>query len=60
MVPLSVTQAETIARVRSWANDRAIAATATEDRENQLVKIQDAQVKPPAESSPRGGRQVDF
>ena len=32
MVPLSVTQAEQIAAIRSWAATRAIAATAIEDR----------------------------
>ena len=32
MVPLSVTQAEQIAAIRSWAATRAIAATAAEDR----------------------------
>lgn len=32
MVPLSVTQSEQIASVRAWAANRAVAATATEDR----------------------------
>ena len=31
-VPLSVTQAEQIKRIRNWANMRAVAATAQEDR----------------------------
>lgn len=31
-VPLSVTQAESIARIRAWAENRAVAATGTEDR----------------------------
>lgn len=31
MVPLSVTQAERIDAIRSWADTRAVAATAAED-----------------------------
>lgn len=67
MVPLSVTQAEQIARVRQWAATRAVAATATEDR----AQYTPASPTPPAAedggslSSPpdqetRGGRVVDF
>ena len=32
MVPLSVTQSEQIMQIRNWANVRAVAATAREDR----------------------------
>jgi len=62
MVPLSVTQAEQIAAVRSWAATRAVAATATEDRSGYEAP------RPPEPDSrglstldpSRGGRLVDF
>jgi ATP-dependent 26S proteasome regulatory subunit len=69
MVPLSVTQAEQISAVRSWASSRAIAATAKEDREGyELTSIAVAEVldsrstAPPdgVEGPARGGRMVDF
>lgn len=56
-VPLSVTQAEQIALIRSWAADRAVAATAGEDRSNY-------DLKPPPDGEAvtdwRGGRRIDF
>jgi ATP-dependent 26S proteasome regulatory subunit len=69
MVPLSVTQAEEIAAVRAWAANRAVAATATEDRSGYETSAPDApQVPPTNGASPtpspeplaRGGRVVDF
>lgn len=63
MVPLSVTQAENIESIRSWANVRAVAATAHEDRSGVAY----AEPTPPVKQekskndiSSRGGRQVDF
>jgi SpoVK/Ycf46/Vps4 family AAA+-type ATPase len=73
MVPLSVTQAEQIGVIRSWAATRAIAATAMEDRSD--YDASDEQPKPVGQSTPdptaplntddtdgyaRGGRLVDF
>jgi ATP-dependent 26S proteasome regulatory subunit len=69
MVPLSVTQAEQIAAVRSWAADRAVAATAAEDLSGYTaLAVSDAAAPPevaPEEPQPdaslsRGGRLVDF
>lgn len=67
MVPLSVTQAEEIQRVRTWAATRAVAATATEDRTGYTAPNPqgDAPQTTPhraADSDPmaRGGRMVDF
>ncbi len=57
MVPLSVTQAEQIRATRDWANVRAVAATAQEDRETYVgaVSGSDGDVR-----DTRGGRAVDF
>jgi ATP-dependent 26S proteasome regulatory subunit len=65
MVPLSVTQAEQIARTRSWAASRAVAATGEEDRtaDEALVTAAATTVAPSEPASPaseRGGRRVDF
>jgi len=62
-VPLSVTQAEQIQRVRSWANVRAVAATPREDR--MAYKQEAAAAAPPEPTEEdirlaRGGRAVDF
>jgi SpoVK/Ycf46/Vps4 family AAA+-type ATPase len=68
MVPLSQTQAEQIAAIRSWATDRAVAATATEDLAGYANS---ASLPAPMGASPggvgslsegpsRGGRVVDF
>lgn len=63
MVPLSVTQAEAIETIREWANVRAVAATAQEDRQG-VVYAPVEKVKPASkkqvEDLPRGGRTVDF
>ncbi len=57
MVPLSVTQAEQIRATREWANVRAVAATAQEDREAyvEAVAAGGGDVR-----ESRGGRAVDF
>ena len=72
MVPLSITQAEQIAAVRAWAANRAVAATATEDRSGYELTGQHAAPTPsaPTTNTPpgndtsnglaRGGRLVDF
>ncbi|GAA1980100.1 AAA family ATPase [Terrabacter lapilli] len=69
MVPLSVTQAEEIAAVRSWAATRAVAATAADDRSSYRSTAPAAPTPPSpgaapaahaAESLSRGGRLVDF
>jgi SpoVK/Ycf46/Vps4 family AAA+-type ATPase len=60
MVPLSVTQAETITRIRDWANERAIAATAPGDREARAASKAETPVDKPVDPQARGGRQVDF
>lgn len=70
MVPLSVTQAEQIMSIRQWANIRAVAATAKEDRneyneENEVsmkkenVKIENSE-KNDSVRKFRGGRSIDF
>lgn len=61
MVPLSITQAEEIAAIRAWADVRAVAATAAEDRGAYVVP--DAATPAPgdgAAATQRGGRTVDF
>lgn len=63
MVPLSVTQAESIRSIRDWANVRAVAATAQEDREGVSYEPLIEPKTPEAPKSPsvsRGGRTVDF
>ncbi|MFT4009186.1 MAG: AAA family ATPase [Nocardioidaceae bacterium] len=69
MVPLSVTQAEEIAVVRGWAANRAVAATATEDRSGYETSAPTSSAPPapeavpsapPADPMSRGGRVVDF
>lgn len=63
MVPLSVTQAENIESIRSWANVRAVAATAHEDRSGVAYAELTTTVKKEKSKndiSSRGGRQVDF
>lgn len=71
-VPLSITQAEQIQRLREWANVRAVAATPKEDRER--YELPGADIKAPSTPSvnpstdgavenitgSRGGRSVDF
>ena len=60
-VPLSVTQAEQIARLRVWASDRAVSASTAADRDGYGCA---APATVPAEAPEindiRGGRTVDF
>jgi ATP-dependent 26S proteasome regulatory subunit len=64
MVPLAVTQAEAITRIREWANVRAVAATAHEDvtaRAPSSKPVRAAEMaKATTEQAGRGGRTVDF
>lgn len=53
-VPLSKTQAEQIAKLREWANERAVAATSKDDRLNVPNSEQ------PNLKLIRGGRNIDF
>lgn len=63
MVPLSVTQAEQIAAIRAWAANRAVAATAAEDRSGydqpRTPEHPTSHASLP-ETASRGGRRVDF
>jgi len=68
-VPLSVTQSEQIIGIREWANVRAVAATAKEDRSEYVAKNQqeigdrkasDTFVEDDEIKKARGGRTVDF
>jgi AAA+ superfamily predicted ATPase len=65
-VPLSVTQQEQIRQIRSWADVRAVAATAQTDRDAYLAGVAgDAGGKPDGAGTAeigryRGGRTVDF
>ncbi len=67
MVPLSVTQAEEIQAVRSWANVRAVAASVADDGvtaaappQSTEPTTQDPRGSVPAPAGARGGRFVDF
>lgn len=66
-VPLSVTQAEQIISIRNWANVRAVAATAQEDRMEYTQTSTDSNNLKPEIPTPddeisdsRGGRTLDF
>ncbi|HHW39157.1 MAG TPA: AAA family ATPase [Bacillales bacterium] len=58
-VPLSVTQAEQIKRIRDWANVRAVAATPREDRVDYIENNEEMSIGDDINSS-RGGRTIDF
>ena len=60
-VPLSVTQAEQIAELRAWADIRAVAASAPEDRTGYATPEPGAvpPVVPPEAVLARGGRPVE-
>ena len=64
-VPLSVTQSEQIMQIRDWANVRAVAATAREDR-NEYAKedgsVESRKITEQEENvrKNRGGRSIDF
>jgi hypothetical protein len=68
MVPLSVTQAEQVRALRQWADVRAVAATAAEDRDDYDAPAPGSAGPVPGEPPPpadgmkraRGGRTVDF
>ncbi len=60
-VPLVITQAEQINRIRNWANLRAVSATANEHKsseEDTSEPPKDTMNSSPA--APRGGRSIDF
>ena len=65
-VPLSVTQAEQIRKIREWANVRAVAATPQEDRKEYIketVMVPDDGQAPDYTDDVRfnrGGRTIDF
>jgi SpoVK/Ycf46/Vps4 family AAA+-type ATPase len=61
MVPLAVTQAEAISRIREWANVRAVAATAIEHAAaSPRARTAAESVKASPTQAVRGGRTVDF
>lgn len=72
MVPLSITQAEQIMAIRQWANVRAVAATAKEDRneyDSENIQIENKENDENKNIEPkkndfvrksRGGRSIDF
>jgi SpoVK/Ycf46/Vps4 family AAA+-type ATPase len=59
-VPLSITQAEQIQALRAWADVRAVAASAPQDRAGYRTPAADAAVPPvdPEAARSRGGRTV--
>lgn len=64
-VPLSITQAEHIQELRTWANERAVAATVTEDRAAYVVTGGSPPASSPGQASQsvtgsRGGRSIDI
>ncbi len=65
MVPLSVAQAEQIISIREWANVRAVAATAKEDRTEYVSEPETEEPSKLLSSNEkfrhvRGGRAIDF
>lgn len=58
-VPLSVTQAESIARLRAWADVRAVAASAPQDRLGYAVSEDAGLAVDEAAIRARGGRAVE-
>ncbi len=63
MVPLSITQAEQITAIREWANVRAVAATAKEDRTEYVAEREEiAKILNSNDNfrHSRGGRTIDF
>ena len=55
-VPLATTQAETIRGIRSWARQRAVAATSQEDQE----EFTETETTTDDVTAWRGGRRIDF
>lgn len=61
IVPLSVTQAEQIKRIRDWANVRAVAATPQEDRAEYQENDESVTIGDNHDiKKSRGGRTIDF
>ena len=58
IIPLSVTQAEQIQRIREWANVRAVTATPREDLQEYISSGQNGHHEDIRQS--RGGRTIDF
>ena len=67
-VPLSTTQAEQILRLRNWANERAVSATAKdleynyvpEETPEEMETKQKAKKNKETVKRGRGGRTIDF
>ncbi|AZS42528.1 AAA family ATPase [Microbacterium oleivorans] len=59
MIPLAVTQAEEVQRIRAWAAQRAVGATGAEDLDAHDVAANGTETHG-ALSSRRGGRTVDY
>lgn len=59
-VPLNVTQAEQIRRIREWANLRAVSATSVEHKSSQETPSDIVSELPKPASTPRGGRSIEF
>lgn len=59
-VPLNVTQAEQIRRIREWANLRAVSATSVEHKSSQESAVDMVSELPKPTSAPRGGRSIEF
>lgn len=57
MIPLAVTQAEEVQRIRGWATQRAVRATGAEDLD--AAELHDGEAEGVL-SSRRGGRTVDY
>lgn len=60
MVPLSITQSEQVAAIRKWADMRAVAATALEDRGNESAMQAPLHRTDPDDPMERSGRPVDY
>lgn len=59
-VPLSVTQSEQILRIRNWANDRAITASLSSDRDGYDKSDKLSTAEKNSINKSRGGRIVEF
>lgn len=67
-IPLSTTQAEQILAIREWANERAVAATAHDEKYNYIPEETEEVIKKKEETKKntetvkraRGGRTIDF
>ncbi len=61
-IPLSVTQSEEILRIRNWANERAIAASISSDRDGYVSdkNVDLIETTKNSINKTRGGRTIDF